>query len=149
MKKLSKLLTVCAVLVLLIACAAFSVSASQTESTVTVPTWDDFAQTGFDSADTPCPHCVAAGAADTTPEWTKYTGTGETFTSTTKHIYIDNDEKLLFYLILASSDTDATAYSITVIFCFVITSFAFLAMSAQVRFLLPGRCGGGLSKASS
>lgn len=95
MKKLSKLLAVCAVLVLLIACAAFSVSASQTESTVTVPTWDDFAQTGFDSADTPCPHCVAAGAADTTPEWTQYTGTGEEFSSGTRHIYIDNEEKLL------------------------------------------------------
>lgn len=89
----TRLLALLATLMLLITCAAFAVSAS---GSVELPGWDDFApDSGFDSADTPCPHCVAANAADTTPEWTQYTGTGETFSSGTRHIYIDNDEKVL------------------------------------------------------
>ena len=103
MKKFSKILSICAVLALLIACAVFSVSAE--ESVVTPPTWDDFAQTGFDSADTPCPHCVEAGAADTTPEWTKYTGSGQEFSSGTTHIYIDTNVNLTARMLASNNAT--------------------------------------------
>lgn len=92
----ARLLALLVTLALLITCAAFAVSANSNVGATQLPEWDDFApDSGFDSADTPCPHCVAAGAADTTPAWTQYTGTGEKFTSGTRHIYIDNDEKLL------------------------------------------------------
>ena len=103
MKKFSKFLSVCAILALLVACAVFSVSAADTP--VTVPTWDDFAQTGFDSEETPCPHCVEAGATDTTPEWTKYTGSGEEFSSGTKHIYIDSDLNLTARMLATNNAT--------------------------------------------
>ena len=92
----TRLLALLTALILLITCAAFAVGASGDEGAVQLPGWDDFApESGFDSEDTPCPHCVAANAADTTPEWTQYTGTGETFSSGTRHIYIDNNDKLL------------------------------------------------------
>ena len=103
MKTLSKILAVCAIMALLITCAVFSASAE--ESVVTAPTWDDFAQTGFDSADTPCPHCVEAGAADTTPEWTKYTGSGQEFSSGTTHIYIDANVNLTARMLASNNAT--------------------------------------------